>query len=103
MSASAAARSVLRSTAIRISPAARLASGSRTRVGTGRRPAASPFGISKQSPLSHRIFRSPVELSCCVETMIPYHTATASALLTSMLSVSPRSYGWTPEGKSKPR
>lgn len=42
--------------------------------------------------------RSPVELSCCVETLLPYHTATASALLTSMLSVSQRSYGWTPEG-----
>lgn len=46
------------------------------------------------------IERSPVELSCCVETMLPFHTATASALLTSMLSVSRRSYGWTSEGNS---
>lgn len=45
------------------------------------------------------LFRSPVEISAVsVHTMLPYHTATASALLTSMLSVAPRSYGWTLEG-----
>ncbi|XWS12606.1 hypothetical protein CRYUN_Cryun37aG0104700 [Craigia yunnanensis] len=83
-----AARSVLRSAAF-----ARLAAAPKPIP----RPACSPFRISKQNPLSSRILRSPVELSCCVETMLPYHTATASALLTSILSVSRRSSGWTPE------
>ncbi|XP_059440212.1 protein NUCLEAR FUSION DEFECTIVE 6, mitochondrial isoform X1 [Corylus avellana] len=90
--AATAARSVFRSTAARAATASRLSAG----AGAKARPACSPFRIPKQNPLANRIFRSPVELSCCVETMLPYHTATASALLTSMLSVS-RRYGWTPE------
>lgn len=38
--------------------------------------------------------RSPVEMSC-----VRVDTVTASALLNSMLSATPRSYGWTLEGK----
>ncbi|KAJ9168804.1 hypothetical protein P3X46_020288 [Hevea brasiliensis] len=92
MSATAAARSVLRSNVIRT---VGLTYG--PKPGPGSKPAFSPFRISRRSSPPHRILRSPVELSCCVETMLPYHTATASALLNSMLSVSRRSYGWTPE------
>ncbi|XP_031286490.1 protein NUCLEAR FUSION DEFECTIVE 6, chloroplastic/mitochondrial-like isoform X1 [Pistacia vera] len=96
----AAARSALRSTAAtRATVSARITAGLKPNA----RPTTSPFRISKQKPLSHRIFRSPVEMSCCVETLLPFHTATASALLTSMLSVSRRSYGWTPEGQDKTR
>ncbi|XP_018811578.1 protein NUCLEAR FUSION DEFECTIVE 6, mitochondrial-like isoform X1 [Juglans regia] len=95
----AAARSVLRSTSARTASAARLTAGAGARA----RPASSPFRIPKQNPIAHRIFRSPVEMSCCVETLLPYHTATASALLNSMLSASLRSYCWTPEGQEKTR
>lgn len=43
--------------------------------------------------------RSPVEMSCVsVNSMLPFHTATASALLNSMLSVAPQTCGWTIEG-----
>nr|GMD09068.1 protein NUCLEAR FUSION DEFECTIVE 6, chloroplastic/mitochondrial-like isoform X3 [Ipomoea batatas]GMD10283.1 protein NUCLEAR FUSION DEFECTIVE 6, chloroplastic/mitochondrial-like isoform X3 [Ipomoea batatas] len=73
----------------------------RAAAGAKRTTSASPFAIPTQRPLTSRIFRSPVELSCVrVETMLPYHTATASALLNSMLSVAPRCYGWTLEGFS---
>ncbi|XP_041026135.1 protein NUCLEAR FUSION DEFECTIVE 6, mitochondrial-like isoform X3 [Juglans microcarpa x Juglans regia] len=93
--AATAARSVLRSTSARTASAARLTAGAG--AGARARPASSPFRIPKQNPIAHRIFRSPVEMSCCVETLLPYHTATASALLNSMLSASLRSYCWTPE------
>ncbi|PON37882.1 Protein NUCLEAR FUSION DEFECTIVE 6/mitochondrial [Parasponia andersonii] len=96
MSSFAAARSVLRSaaaTASRASVGSRLAGGARAKA------APSPFCIPKQNQncLSRRTFRSTVEMSRCVETLLPYHTATASALLTSMISVSRCTDGWTPE------
>ncbi|KAL5576695.1 hypothetical protein UlMin_018394 [Ulmus minor] len=95
MSSFAAARSVLRSAAGRTTTASRLAAG----AGSRSKPAPSPFRIpnQNQSRLSRRTFKSTMEMSRCVESMLPFHTATASALLTSMLSVSCRTHGWTSE------
>ncbi|KNA15884.1 hypothetical protein SOVF_094160 [Spinacia oleracea] len=85
-----AARSIYRSTSVR-SAAAKFASVAKS--------ARSPFRASSVSnSLSRRIFRCPVELSACVETMRPFHTATASALMTSMLSVSCHTHGWVSDG-----
>ncbi|GMP72380.1 hypothetical protein CsSME_00030444 [Camellia sinensis var. sinensis] len=95
---SAAARSVFRSTSATRNAVARLAGGAKPKA------ARSPFRIPTQKPLSSRIFRSPVEMRfVCVDSLLPFHTATASALLTSMLSATPRCYGWTPEGQDKTR
>ncbi|XWS39430.1 hypothetical protein CRYUN_Cryun18bG0053700 [Craigia yunnanensis] len=84
----AVARSVLRSSSTCIAA---------TRLVPQAKAAPSPFGVSSSIPLSNRIFRCPVEASFCLESMLPYHTATASALMTSMLSISGCSYVWLPE------
>ncbi|XP_076951491.1 protein NUCLEAR FUSION DEFECTIVE 6, mitochondrial-like isoform X1 [Bidens hawaiensis] len=94
MATAGAARSVFRNaTAVR-SAASRISGGAKPNVTSSARSA---FRTPSQKPLSHRIFRSPVEMSCVsVESMLPFHSATASALLTSMLSA-PRTCGWTLE------
>ncbi|XP_024988822.1 protein NUCLEAR FUSION DEFECTIVE 6, chloroplastic/mitochondrial-like isoform X3 [Cynara cardunculus var. scolymus] len=98
MATAVAARSAFRSastfTTLRTG-ASRIAAGAKSNATS---PPRSTFRIPSQNPLSHRIFRSPVEMSCMsVESMFPFHTATASALLTSMLSAAPRTCGWTLE------
>ncbi|CAM8921550.1 unnamed protein product [Rhodiola kirilowii] len=90
MSAFVTARSVFRS------PAARTAA---TKLAGGPASArASAFSMPKNRPLSHRIFRCPIEMSSvCMESLMPYHTVTASALLNSMLSDNRSLYCWNPE------
>ncbi|KAF5732848.1 Nuclear fusion defective 6 isoform 1 [Tripterygium wilfordii] len=91
MASFAAVRSILRYASAR-SAAARLAS-----RGSSAKVAPLPFRTSGSKSLSQRTFRYPVELSSCVDTLLPYHTATASALMTSMLSIARRSYISFPE------
>ncbi|KZV51121.1 hypothetical protein F511_01913 [Dorcoceras hygrometricum] len=94
--ATVAARSFLRSAATSARTAASMRSATVKSTASSSQFRASSLS---QKPLSGRIFRSPVEMSCVsVVSMLPYHTATASAVLTSMLSVSPRSLAWSLEG-----
>ncbi|KAL7608587.1 hypothetical protein Lser_V15G11021 [Lactuca serriola] len=87
MAGAAAARLFIRSTSARNAAASRFSSGAKT----------SPFRIQTTKPLSHRIFSCPAELSVCLETVQPFHGVTASALMTSMLTLSRRTCGWIPE------
>ncbi|XP_011649974.1 protein NUCLEAR FUSION DEFECTIVE 6, chloroplastic/mitochondrial isoform X2 [Cucumis sativus] len=64
---------------------------------------SSPFRMATNKPLSHRTFRCAPEMSFCLESMMPFHSVSSSALMTSMLSISRHSCGWLPEGKDKTR
>ncbi|CAL5040088.1 unnamed protein product [Urochloa decumbens] len=87
--AAAAARSLLRSSAslLRAAPARSSASTSATRPTLRRAFAAPP-----------RLLRSPVESSFCVESLLPLHSATAGARMTSMLAIPGRGLGWLTQG-----
>ncbi|CAA3028844.1 NUCLEAR FUSION DEFECTIVE 6, chloroplastic mitochondrial-like isoform X1 [Olea europaea subsp. europaea] len=86
--ASSAARTAFRSSSIRSAA---------TRLGSQAKTARCPFRLPSRNPLGHRIFRCPSEMSACMGSMQPYHNATASALMTSMLTASRSGYGWLPE------
>ncbi|XP_027345722.1 protein NUCLEAR FUSION DEFECTIVE 6, chloroplastic/mitochondrial-like isoform X1 [Abrus precatorius] len=92
--ASVAARSIFRSFS---------AGRSAFRVASEAKSARSPFRIASNRSLSQSqsTLRFPVELSSCVESMMPYHTATASALMNSMLAISTRTCAWLPEGQKQ--
>ncbi|KAK4749800.1 hypothetical protein SAY87_027249 [Trapa incisa] len=94
MASLASVRSIFRSASVR-NAASKIASEAKV--------ARSPFCAPTSRPASRFISRTPVEASACVESMMPYHTATSSALLTSMLSITRRTHGWLPEGREKTR
>lgn len=56
---------------------------------------ANPLGSGRDIPVFRRRFSSisrlPVELACCVESLIPLHSAVASSRLTSRLAINSRS------------
>ncbi|KAK6919070.1 hypothetical protein RJ641_017492 [Dillenia turbinata] len=66
----------------------------------------SPTTFSLSSSIFHpsakrisRISRTPVELSC-LESMMPLHSATASARLTSFLTTESHTWGVVPQGSA---
>ncbi|CAO2199753.1 unnamed protein product [Urochloa humidicola] len=89
--AAVAARSLLRSSAslLRAAPARSSASSAATRPPLRRALAAPP-----------RLLRSPVESSFCVESLLPLHSATAGARMTSMLAVPGRGLGWLTQAET---
>ncbi|CAN1129639.1 hypothetical protein LINPERHAP2_LOCUS5344 [Linum perenne] len=82
MSATAAARSLLRFTAVRPASGRRLASEAR--------PTSFTFRTTRRTPPSIRLSRSMSSFS-----LLQYHTATASSLINSKLSISSCAYVWS--------
>ncbi|RRT76182.1 hypothetical protein GW17_00006997 [Ensete ventricosum] len=68
------------------------------RIGASR-PSLRPLPRSRPAATASRFPRSPIETSFCLESLLPMHSATASALMTSMLTISRRGSGWLSEGK----
>ncbi|KAG8077954.1 hypothetical protein GUJ93_ZPchr0007g5012 [Zizania palustris] len=99
MAAAAAARSFLRSGVASSSSIRGAAARAASRSGT----APLPRRLPASSPCIR--LRSPVEMSSvCLETLMPMHSATASALMMSLLAApASRSFGWLSEGQDKTR
>ncbi|XP_048619628.1 protein NUCLEAR FUSION DEFECTIVE 6, mitochondrial isoform X1 [Brassica napus] len=98
MAASAVARSILRAASSRGA-----AAGSTGRFASQAKSVPPMFRASAKRSSLLSPLRNPVEMSFCVESMLPYHTATASALMTSMLSISGHTYGWLSDDGCHPQ
>ncbi|KAG2600781.1 hypothetical protein PVAP13_5KG543200, partial [Panicum virgatum] len=95
--AAAAARSFLRS-----SPPSSLRSAA-ARAASRAGPAPLPRRMPTSAP--RVLLRSPVEMSSvCLESLMPMHSATASALMTSLLAAPAcKGFGWLLEGQDETR
>ncbi|CAO2171490.1 unnamed protein product, partial [Urochloa humidicola] len=89
--AAAAARSFLRSSA----PSSLRSAAARAASRAG--PAPLPRRMPASAP--RVLLRSPVEMSSvCLESLMPMHSATASALMTSLLAApASKGFGWLSE------
>ncbi|KAK9676843.1 hypothetical protein RND81_11G105400 [Saponaria officinalis] len=85
MATLSAARSIFRSTSARTAA---------EKFTSAAKSSSSRFTTANHLLSSRRIFRCPVELSACIETMQPFHTATASAVMTTTLSITRFSHAW---------
>ncbi|KAA0066588.1 protein NUCLEAR FUSION DEFECTIVE 6 [Cucumis melo var. makuwa] len=66
-------------------------------VGARAAPTRSPLHIASKQPFSQFTLRIPIEMNFFMESMLLFHSATSSSLMTSKLCVSRHSYGWLSE------
>ncbi|KAF2952191.1 hypothetical protein DAI22_01g317600 [Oryza sativa Japonica Group] len=67
-----------------------------------RSPELAAFSLPRSTRRRPAISRVPVEALGGAHGLMPLHSATASALLTSMLGLKPGSWGWLSEGFATP-
>ncbi|WOK98529.1 hypothetical protein Cni_G07241 [Canna indica] len=91
MIAASAARSLLRAPSLR---------GAAARFGAARPAFSRAAPYLTRTGAATRFLRSPVEATFCIESLLLLHSETASALMTSMFTLSRRSYRWLSEERS---
>ncbi|XP_039143600.1 protein NUCLEAR FUSION DEFECTIVE 6, mitochondrial-like [Dioscorea cayenensis subsp. rotundata] len=95
-----AALGVARRALLRVSPSSSVFS-NRCLNATSPSSSVPIFARISRRRLPLNIARLPVELACA-QSLMPYHSATASALLNSMLSSKSGNWGWLSEGFATP-